>query len=161
MMIIRAATVQDCARLTQIAREAKAHWGYAQRWLEGWQDVLTIKPTQLSDWQILVAEIDAAAIGFVALAPGPEVWTIEHMWVLPSHMGQGVGRILFDVALQLARDKGARCMEIDADPNAAGFYRQCGAFEICRTAAPVDTDPQRTLPRLRLNLHTGIAKLDT
>jgi GNAT superfamily N-acetyltransferase len=157
-MIIRVATLEDCARLSQIAYEAKGHWGYPRRWLEGWRDVLTIRPAQLSDWQVFVAEIDAAAVGFVALVAGAETWTIEHMWVLPSHMGKSVGRGLFDQALRFARDKGARCIEIDADPNAAGFYLHLGAFEIGRTPAPVDTDPQRTLPRLRLNLHRGAAK---
>ena len=160
-MDIRAATLRDCARLSQIAREAKGHWGYPRRWLEGWQDVLTVKSAQLSNWQIFVAEMDAVAVGFVALAAGAEIWTIEHMWVLPSHMGKSVGRKLFDHALRFARDKGARCIEIDADPNAAGFYRRLGAYEIGRTPAPVDTDPQRTLPRLRLNLYTGAAKQDT
>ena len=41
---IRRALSGDSERLTQIARAAKAHWGYPEAWLAAWKPILRITP---------------------------------------------------------------------------------------------------------------------
>jgi hypothetical protein len=41
---MRRAVFGDAERLSQIARTAKAHWGYPEAWLAAWAPVLSITP---------------------------------------------------------------------------------------------------------------------
>jgi predicted N-acetyltransferase YhbS len=66
-------------------------------------------------------------------------------------LGQGVGRALLAQALGHARAAGHAALHIDADPHAEAFYRRCGAMRIGATAAPIDGQPQRVRPQLRLS----------
>ena len=55
---IRRAAPEDAASLTQIAHEAKRHWGYPEHWIKHWQDDLTISPDFIVANQVFVAEQD-------------------------------------------------------------------------------------------------------
>ena len=71
------------------------------------------------------------------------------MFVAPENMGHGLGRALFVQACKLARERGARELLIDSDPQAAGFYAAMGATRI--GAAPTGHGG-RLLPRFSINL---------
>lgn len=151
-MRIRPVTSADLAALTAIATAAKASWGYPPAWLEGWQDQLTVSPAQLERWIVSAAVSENTIVGFYALAPGVDHASLEHFWVSPHAMGQGVGRGLLAHARDRAAALGARSLLIDSDPHAEGFYLHLGAERIDTIPAPVATDSTRTLPRLRLRL---------
>ena len=69
---------------------------------------------------------------------------LEHFWVMPTHMGAGVGRALFEHAVERCRAIGSRRLWINADPNATGFYERMGA----RRVGEVPSTPAgRMLPR--------------
>src|SRR5262245_20491007 len=80
---IRRASPEDAARLTVIARAAKAHWGYPAAWLTTWEPVLTITPDYLGHAIVFVGTRGGAPIGFYALEPRGDRWSLEHMWVEP------------------------------------------------------------------------------
>ncbi len=69
------------------------------------------------------------------------------MWVEPDAMGNGHGRRLFEHAVAIARSLGATALELDADPNAVGFYERMGMERIGET--PSTLIPGRALPRMR------------
>ena len=73
-----------------------------------------------------------------------ETVDLDRMFVDPSAMRQGLGRVMFMSAVRLARELGARRMTILADPNAAPFYERMGARFVKQ--APSDAIPGRTLP---------------
>ena len=52
---------------------------------------------------------------------------LEHMFVLPEHIGKGVGAAMYLHARQYCRDNGIDALMIFADPNAKGFYEKMGA----------------------------------
>jgi GNAT superfamily N-acetyltransferase len=84
-------------------------------------------------------------LGFGALSGAGAVRELEHFWVLPAHMGRGVGARLFADAVAALRADGARQLRIASDPFAVGFYRQIGA----RLVGEVPSTPRgRTLPLL-------------
>jgi len=101
-MIIRPASPEEAAALTQIAHEAKRHWGYPEHWIQHWQEDLTISSDFISNHQVYVAEREGEIIGFYALVVGDQRAELEHMWVAPKDIGTGVGKELFIHAMQIA-----------------------------------------------------------
>ncbi len=149
---IRRAGPDDADRLTAICRRAKAHRGYHAAQLARWADELLVTAESIRDRPTFVAQAMGAPQGFHQLVPGDREWVLEHLWVLPEAMGQGVGAALFAHAARLAADHGAHALTIDADPFAQGFYESRGAVLVGRVPAPIDGQPDRTRPQLRLAL---------
>jgi glycosidase len=53
-------------------------------------------------------------------------------------------------AMLSARQSGIEVLHIDSDPNALGFYRSLGAQEVAAVPAPIENEPKRVRPQLRL-----------
>jgi len=149
---IRRAAPEDAARLTAIARAAKAHWGYPAAWLTTWEPVLTITPDYLGRAIVFVGTRGGAPIGFYALEPRGDRWSLEHMWVEPGEHGRGAGRSLFAHALDTIRGMRPGVLIIEADPFAAGFYVSMGARQTGTVAAPVEGAPNRLLPVFEIDV---------
>jgi GNAT superfamily N-acetyltransferase len=88
---------------------------------------------------------DGRAIGFYVLAIESEGLRLDHLWVLPVAMGRGVGRALFEHAVEEARTLGFSSMNIEADPNAEGFYQRMGARRVGTSVTEIDSQ-SRELP---------------
>ncbi|HLR05956.1 MAG TPA: GNAT family N-acetyltransferase, partial [Pyrinomonadaceae bacterium] len=78
---------------------------------------------------------------------------VEHMWIKPEHMGNGVGRALFKQVVARAKSMDARAVELSADPNAEGFYRRMGATRIGEVRSEIEGQP-RVLPRMSVDLES-------
>jgi len=149
---IRRARPADAERLSEIARAAKAHWGYPEAWLAAWAPVLKITPDYAGRQLVYVGVRDGELIGFYALEPRADRWSLEHFWVDPRWHGRGVGRHLFGHALDRIRAIGPGIMVIEADPYAAGFYARMGARQPRTVPAPAEGAPGRTLPVFELEV---------
>ncbi|MGH9966257.1 MAG: GNAT family N-acetyltransferase [Pyrinomonadaceae bacterium] len=101
-MRIREASPQEAPTLTQIAHEAKRHWGYPEHWIQHWQADLTISPDFIVENEVYVAELEGQSIGFYALVFENDHASLEHLWVAPDYIGTGVGKELFVHAMQKA-----------------------------------------------------------
>ncbi len=123
---IRAARPDEGELLREIAAAAKSHWGYDPERIRRWVAHGDFSPTGLSTKEVLVAEAGERAIAWAALIPKDQVIWLDDMWVDPQWIGKGVGSLLFDHALALARELGGRSMEWEAEPNAVGFYERMG-----------------------------------
>lgn len=157
-MTIRAARCDEADVLSRLARVAKAVWGYSAAQLERWRDDLTASPESIRRWPTFVAERDGAVAGFIQLNSDGAPWQIEHLWVAPRHLRRGVGRALLSRAAEAAAAKGQTLLAIDADPNAEPFYLAAGATRVGEVAAPIDGQPDRVRPLLRLTLRASGAK---
>ena len=150
--MIRAALPADAARLGEIAAAAKAHWGYPPAWLAQWRAALTLTPADVTRWTVQVAtDATGTRVGFAALSPAQPRWEVEHLWVHPTVIGRGVGRLLLRDALRRAHAAGDVGLAIDADPHSAAFYLRCGAQPAGAVPAPMPGAPDRTLPRFWLD----------
>lgn len=139
----------DCPRLTQIARAAKAHWDYPPEWLTEWRDVLTVTSDYLNRATVHKAVLDGTIVGFYALRGGADGLELDHLWVTPEVIGQGVGRLLFAHAVDAARGLGAHRIVVESDPNAVGFYEHMGGVRVGVAHGRV-AGTQRQLPILEL-----------
>lgn len=147
---IRAAHVDEAQVLSQLAVEAKAKWGYAQQQLRAWKDALKVSPHSIQQFPTFIAELDGEIAGFYQLGTSVSPWELEHFWVKPSSMRQGVGRTMLSHAVALAAEAGLTELAIDADPNAEPFYVACGARRVGAVSAPTEGNPDRVRPQLRL-----------
>jgi GNAT superfamily N-acetyltransferase len=150
MQIVRAKP-QDADALTEIAHAAKRHWGYPERWIEGWRDTLTIRGEFIAANVAWCAMEDAQAVGFYLLTSESDGLHLDHLWILPSAMGRGIGRALFEHAVEEARTLGHRLLQIEADPNAEGFYARMGARRVGETITVIEGQ-RRVLPLLVYDL---------
>ena len=71
---------------------------------------------------------------------------LMHLFVEPSALGRGIGRDLFETAIEWTRAQRRRTLLIASDPNAVGFYRRLGAADAGWT--PSEAVPGRMLPLL-------------
>jgi GNAT superfamily N-acetyltransferase len=146
MEIIRAKP-SDAEALTRIAFSAKRYWGYPERWIERWQETLTINPEFIRRNEVYAAVVEGELVGFYALTGEGRKIELEHLWVLPERMGARIGRALFDHAVRRAASLGAEVLGIESDPNAEGFYRRMGATRVGEINYPIDGQ-NRMLPLL-------------
>lgn len=145
-MQIVCARPEDADALTEIAFAAKRHWGYPERWIQSWRDVLTVTPALVAANPTFSAIEDHRVVGFSSLTAEPRP-DLTHLWVLPSAMGRGVGRALFERAVRHGRVLGFSEIQIEADPNAEGFYRRMGAKRVGTNVTEIEGE-RRELPLL-------------
>ena len=89
--------------------------------------------------------------GFYALVGRGREVELEHLWVLPEHIGAGIGRALFDHAVRRAAALDVTTLSIEADPNAEGFYLQMGARRVGENVYEIEGH-RRELPLLTLDV---------
>jgi GNAT superfamily N-acetyltransferase len=150
-MQIARAKPEDAATLTQIANASKRHWNYPEHWIEGWRDILTMKPDCIAANIAYCAIEDRSAIGFYVLTREEDGLHLDHLWVLPAAMHRGIGRALFEHAITQARNLGFQSIKIEADPNAEGFYQRMGAKRIGTRVNEIDRQT-RELPLLEFRI---------
>lgn len=150
-MQIRRATPDEAEILTSIAHAAKRHWNYPEKWIEQWQADLTITSDFIANTEVYVAVVEGNIAGCCALVVSDSLAELEHMWIDPGQMGNGVGRALFEHTKQRAIQLGLPALELSADPNAEGFYERMGAKRIGAIEAGMDGQP-RVLPRMIVEL---------
>jgi GNAT superfamily N-acetyltransferase len=154
-MQIIPAKPQDADALTEIAYAAKRHWGYPERWIESWRDTLTIRAEFIAANVTYSAIEDGRAVGFYLLTNESDGLHLDHFWITPRAMGRGVGRALFEHALEQARKLGHRTLKIEADPNAEGFYTRMGARRVGVTVTSIENQ-RRELPLLLYDLENAV-----
>lgn len=140
MITLRQAKHEDCRALSGIAMAAKSHWSYPEGWLRLWEEELTVRSEHIDQYFIRLAEHTGKIVGFIALSYEETEAEIEHLWVLPQFMAQGIGRLLFQSALGFCESEGVRSITVVSDPNASGFYQRMGC-------EPVGYQPSRPAGR--------------
>lgn len=150
---IRTARVNEAGALSELCFRSKAHWGYGEEFMARSRASLTIAPEFIATGRVFVAEPEGSApVGVASVAPLKEAgdYDLVHLFVEPSTMLKGVGRLLFEAAANKARADGARRLVIQSDPHAVGFYRRLGATDAGE--APSEAIPERMLPVLHFDL---------
>ena len=66
-------------------------------------------------------------------------------------MGQGIGKALFEHALERCKIYSVSILKIDADPNAQSFYERMGAKKVSEHRTKIFGE-DRILPVMEINL---------
>jgi GNAT superfamily N-acetyltransferase len=148
---IRRTSAGDADALTRVAFASKRYWGYPERWISHWNETLTITPEFIRDNEVYAAVSGGEPIGFYALMGTGRELELEHLWLSPAWIGFGAGRLLFEHAMDRAASRGASLVEIEADPNAEGFYLKMGARLVRENVYDMEGQ-KRVLPHLEVEL---------
>jgi GNAT superfamily N-acetyltransferase len=151
MISIRRAKPGEADVLSQIAIAAKRHWIYPEHWMELWIPQLTFGPEYFEENESWVAELEGETIAFYTLQDRAGNAWLENIWVLPKYMGHGVGKELFLHLLSRARELEYKTLQLEAEPNAVGFYEKMGMRKVDEHQYELDGRP-RMLPIMEMDL---------
>ena len=152
-LILRPALPDESELLSELACAAKAHWGYPPDLMALWADDLGVSPEFIEQHHVICAEREGEIVGFAAVCEEDGAFELEHLWIHPGHMREGVGRALVSRIVAHLRPLGATTMRIVSDPHAEAFYLALGAR---RTGEKESTKrPGRFLPILVLEIDEG------
>ncbi len=129
---------------------SKAHWGYDDAFMEACREELSVTEEELGATNIRVLDNSGQPVGIIRLLIENSQLHLSKLFVDPSMIGTGAGRILYGWAVAQARALGWDNMLIDSDPDASEFYQHMGAKIIGK--APSGSIPGRFIPLLRHDL---------
>lgn len=148
--IIRSPAIEELSALSALCFRSKAVWGYDNDFMEACRRELSIEPGDLQSTSIAVAEQGGILAGVAQIKVTQHEADLLKLFVEPTVMRGGIGRVLFAWAAHSAASQGAKCLLIEADPDATPFYRQMGARDV--GLAPSGSIPGRMLPKLVMDL---------
>src|SRR3954452_9640294 len=147
---IRAPTIEELSGLSDLCFRSKAVWGYDEEFMETCRGELSFEPRDFGLAPIAVAEDDGKRVGVAQLKVVDGEADLLKLFVEPSALRSGTGKALLAWATDVAKKLGATRLTIEADRDAAPFYRRMGAYDVGQ--APSGSVPGRMLPRLAMNL---------
>ena len=152
---IRKARPDEAESISQVAILSKAHWGYTDEQMAVFAEELTLTPEMIEPRRTQVLEIYAAVAGFYTLLAQDDgsqddgSIELEHLFILPTQLRKGFGKLLFDHATDAAKNLGFTRMVIQSDPNAEGFYAALGAKLVKYISSSI---PGRKIPFFEVEL---------
>lgn len=146
--------MDELSALSDLCFRSKAVWGYDKEFMDACRHELSFQPSDLELTRIAVAEHEGKPIGVVQLRVADDEADLLKLFVEPGALRSGTGKALLAWATDAAKKSGAAKLTIEADPDAAPFYRRLGAYDVGQ--APSGSVPGRMLPKLAINLgHTN------
>jgi GNAT superfamily N-acetyltransferase len=143
------------AAINALILRSKAHWGYDAAMMAIMERVLRLNPDAAGAGRAIAAWQGEDPVGVVQISEPYEgdrgrAIELELLFIAPEAIGTGLGRRLYDWALDQARAADAARMDILSDPFARPFYAAMGATFI--KDRPSDAVPGRMLPWLEHRL---------
>jgi GNAT superfamily N-acetyltransferase len=149
MLTFRRAVPDDSLRLSELTLASKAHWGYDEAFMERARPDLVVTREYLEANECWVVDNDGEVVGWFSLVDVPGSLLLDNFFLLPGHIGAGLGRQMWQKALARVAGRGADRLTLESDPNAAGFYERMGAR---RTGSVIAPATGRELPTFEVVL---------
>lgn len=130
IIIRRARDGEDVELSALVMRSVQQTWRYSDEFMAWNLEDITIEPAQISEMITNVIEVGGRVAGVYVLRGEAPVMELSRMMIEPEMTRRGLGRLLWDHAVETARQQGVRVLTIDSDPNAEGFYQRMGAVTI-------------------------------
>ncbi len=126
MKIVRSKKI-DSEKLTEIAKKAKAHWGYSEELIKLWENDLTITEKYIKENKTYHIETDDTIIGFYSFFEKElKVVCLDNVFIKPDYIGKGFGRILMEDFFKKIKNLDFERVVLNSDPNAVSFYEKFG-----------------------------------
>jgi GNAT superfamily N-acetyltransferase len=149
-VLIRRAYQPEATLLSDLALRSKGHWGYDAAFLEACRTELTISTEAIVSLPIFVLEKDESVVGFYGLREHDQGMELLYLFVEPSEVNHGYGKLLWKHAVATTSSLGYRTIVIESDPFAEAFYLAMGARRKGETISPMN--PTRTLPLMDFSI---------
>jgi GNAT superfamily N-acetyltransferase len=96
-------------------------------------EYLALGPEGLAEGRTYVAEEEGSVVGFATWSEAGGVFELEDLFVDPGWMRRGIAAALVGRIAKVLRARGAKRLEVTANPHAMGFYLAAG-FVDCGVA---------------------------
>jgi GNAT superfamily N-acetyltransferase len=147
---IRRAEERDREELARLSFRSKAYWGYDAAFMQSVREQLTPSESYVAGGRVFLAEApNGSILGFYGLLYEDERLWLYDMFIAPEAIRAGIGRMLWNHAVDVARITGEPAFYIESDPNAEEFYLKMGAL---RDGQRIAAGSGRNLPVLRYAL---------
>lgn len=126
MQIIKS-SIEDSEILTEITKKSKAYWGYSDKQIESWSELLTITKSYIETnhvYKLSDNNLTIAYYSYIYLSK-KEV-KLDNLFVLPSYIGTGLGKLLMNNFLDRIKNTEIEKIILDSEPNAEKFYEYFG-----------------------------------
>lgn len=149
-MQFEVALLEDHQELTDLMRISKNHWGYGEAQIKSWEEELTVSQAYISSNEVYKLVDQGLILGFFSYLKEPgDTVKLENMFLLPAHIGKGIGRLMMDHFLVIVGQQGYQKVILDADPNAERFYDRMGFKVIDKIPTSI---PGRYMPIMELSI---------
>ena len=144
---IRCARFDEIEELNELIMRSKSYWGYDRAFLEAYRAHLLLSAEALEHELVYCVEVREAIAGVIHLiVVSDEEICLNHLFVEPAFIGQGIGSLLWRHAVEQARRRDARALVFKADPHARTFYERMGAVVVGEHLSTLL--PGRKVPRM-------------
>jgi hypothetical protein len=96
---LRRARPDEASMLSDLAVAVKGFWGYDQAFIESCRDELTFGPDDIARRPFVAADLGGLVAGCYSVEGDPPVGELGNMWIRPSKIGTGLGRVLWQDAM--------------------------------------------------------------
>lgn len=131
--MIRLGTSADLAAASSIYRRASLSNAGDRDNLLAHPEYLILGPEGLAEGRTHVAEEDGSVAGFATWAETAGTIELEDLFVDPGYIRRGIATALVSCITEILRARGAKRLEVTANPHALEFYRAVG-FTDCGVA---------------------------
>ena len=131
--MIRLGTSADLAAASSVYRRASLSNAGDRDNLLAHPEYLILGPQGLAEGRTHVAEEDGSVVGFATWAGTAGTIELEDLFVDPGYVRRGIATALVNCIAEILRARGAKRLEVTANPHALEFYRAVG-FTDCGVA---------------------------
>jgi hypothetical protein len=85
--------------LSDLAIAVKGFWGYDQAFIESCRDELAFGPDDIARRHFVAADLGGLVAGCYSVDGDPPVGELGNIWIRPSKIGTGLGRVLWQDAM--------------------------------------------------------------
>jgi N-acetylglutamate synthase-like GNAT family acetyltransferase len=134
-VLVRPAVMSEHQALEGLERRASLNNPGDRDALLANPDAIELPQDQIAASHVFVAERGGAIVGVAAVRPREDAETeLDALFVEPQLWGHGIGRLLIEHCVGVARARGSTALHVVGNPHAEGFYRACG-FETLDTVS--------------------------
>ncbi len=151
-MKIEKATNIDDKVLTEITKKSKAFWGYSEKQIMEWNDVLTISKDYIdTNYTYKLIDDKNQIIGYYSyFKTENDTIKLDNMFLLPNYIGNGLGKYLMnDFIKRIKENTAVKRIILDSEPNAELFYQKMGFIKIGEFETSIKN---RFMPIMEMNL---------
>ena len=147
--MIRVARADELAELSAHCLRSKAHWDYDAGFIEACREDLTLHEADLGPG-FVVWEVAGKVQATVRVSCADGAAKLSTLFIDPAFIGTGLGRVMFEWAVDYARGCGASILRLESEPFAVAFYQSMGAQVVGEVASAVFAG--RVLPVMEYSL---------
>jgi GNAT superfamily N-acetyltransferase len=126
-ILIRQANASEQKELEQLQMRASLTNAGDRDALLAHPDAVEVPFEQITGGRVFVAESQGTILGFAAVEPRPDGDSeLDALFVDPEIRRRGVGRLLVEHCIEIARTRGSAALCVIGNPHAQDFYNSCG-----------------------------------